>query len=91
MDDYLSSGRVAELLGVPTHRLDYLTRDRQVRPIKGPTGAFVWTYQNVTRAAKLLELSPSTREQFHAFAVEYSPSVQPDSGDLGHWNECDER
>ena len=85
--DHLSSGRVAELLAVPTHRLEYLTRDRQVRPIKGPTGAFAWTYQDVARAAKLLDVRPPTRAQFHSFAVEYSPSLPPD----GQWQERDER
>ena len=66
--DHLSSGQVAEVLGVPPHRLDYLTRDRQVRPSKGPTGAFAWTYHNVVKVAELLELPSPSRQEFRELA-----------------------
>lgn len=77
--NYLSSGQVAQLLGVATHRLDYLTRDRQVRPRKGPTGAFVWRYQEVVKAAELLEVRPPTREGFRETALQHGPSVREEA------------
>lgn len=49
-----STGKVAEFLGVPTHRIDYLIRDRKIRPAKGPTGAFDWTPTHVRQAAEML-------------------------------------
>ena len=49
-----STGQVAELVGVHLHRLDYLTRDRQIRPPKGPTGAFLWSAADIMAAAKRL-------------------------------------
>ena len=58
------AGQVAELLDAATHRLDYLTRDRQIRPLKGPTGAFARSHEDVVKAAKLLQLSPPTEEEF---------------------------
>ena len=53
----LSTGQVADLLGVYSHRVEYLTRDRKVRPAKGPTGAFYWTWEEVRLAAKFLGLA----------------------------------
>ncbi len=52
----LSTGSVAELLNVQTHRFAYLTQDRKVRPSKGPTGAFLWSLDDVARAAELLRV-----------------------------------
>jgi hypothetical protein len=49
-----STGQVVALLGVPTHRIEYLLRDRKIRPAKGPTGAFTWTPEEVIRAASAL-------------------------------------
>ena len=49
-----STGMVVELLDVPTHRIEYLIRDRKIRPAKGPTGAFNWTRDEVLRAASML-------------------------------------
>lgn len=49
-----STGMVAEVLGVPTHRIDYLVRDRKIRPTKGPTGAFHWSAKDVLQAAEML-------------------------------------
>lgn len=64
---YLSTGIVADLLAVPTHRLEYLTRDRQIRPAKGPTGAFLWTYQEVVQASKNLRVPlPSEKDFYNA-------------------------
>jgi len=60
----LSTGQVADLLGVNLHRLDYLTRDRQIRPQKGPTGIFMWTYENVTFAARLIQEKPPSEDEF---------------------------
>lgn len=51
---FLSTGQVADLLGVPAHRVEYLTRDRKLRPAKGPTGAFHWTWNDIRAAAELL-------------------------------------
>ena len=56
MDPRFSSGQVSDDLDVPPHRLDYLTRDRQVRPAKGPTGAFEWTLEDIKLAARLLDV-----------------------------------
>lgn len=61
---YLSTGAVADLLGVPTHKLDYLTRDRQIRPTKGPTGVFFWTYLEVSGAARLMGVPAPSEEDF---------------------------
>jgi hypothetical protein len=49
-----STGQVVDLLGVPTHRIEYLLRDRKIRPAKGPTGAFNWTSAEVLQAAAAL-------------------------------------
>jgi hypothetical protein len=46
-----STGGVIDLLGVAPHRVDYLIRDRKIRLRKGPTGAFVWTRNDVERAS----------------------------------------
>lgn len=62
--DFLSTGAVAELLTVETHRLGYLTRDRQIRPFKGPTGAFLWSYEEVCRAAELSGIGIPTAQEF---------------------------
>ena len=61
---FLSAGQVADLLQVNTHRLEYLTRDHQIRPLKGPTGAFLWIYQEVTLAAKLLRVPVPSQDDF---------------------------
>jgi len=58
-----STGQVADLLGVKTHRLEYLLRDRQVRPRKGPTGAFYWIPEDIRYAAKLLGVSRPSKEE----------------------------
>ena len=55
-----STGQVAEELGVPTHRLEYLLRDRQIRPEKGPTGAFAWSESDFRMAGRLLGLDTKT-------------------------------
>ena len=66
---HLSTGSVAELLGVATHRIEYLLRDRQIRPGKGPTGAFLWAYDDVKKLASLLGTpSPSEHEFRKALA-----------------------
>ncbi len=64
----LSTGRLAGLLRVPVHVVSYLTRDGQIRPVKGPTGAFVWTLQDALRVARLLQVAPPTEEAFKAAA-----------------------
>ena len=64
----LSSGQVASLFDIETHRLEYLTRDRKIRPRKGPTGAFAWSYEDVQRAAELLHLPALTEADFSAIA-----------------------
>lgn len=61
---YFSTGQAAELLGILAHRLEYLTRDRQLRPAKGPTGAFNWTYEDVVRAAHLLGIPAPPQAAF---------------------------
>lgn len=59
----LSTGMVADLLGVPPYRLGYLLRERKIRPNKGPTGAFTWTHTNICEAADCLKLPlPSDQE-----------------------------
>ena len=62
--DVLSTGSVAELLHVPTHRIDYPLRDRRIRPAKGPTGAFFWEYPDVIEVAQLLDLRPPSQLEF---------------------------
>ncbi len=69
MPTLLSTGLVADLLRVPVHRLAYLTRDRQIRPPKGPTGAFVWRFEDVRAAAKLLGGETPTAEDFETLAA----------------------
>lgn len=64
---FLSTGLVAALLGVTTHRLEYLVRDRQIRPAKGPTGTFMWMYQDVARVARLLKVKAPSEETFLSF------------------------
>ena len=64
----LSTGQVADLFRIQVHRLDYLTRDRQIRPEKGPTGAFAWSYQDVSRAARLLGLPAPTEAEYEEVA-----------------------
>lgn len=59
---YRSTGQVAELFGIPLHRLDYLTRDRIIRPTKGPTGAFMWTPEEIRLAARRLGIEPLSKE-----------------------------
>jgi hypothetical protein len=63
---HLSTGQVADLLHVPVHRLAYLTRDRQLRPVKGPTGAFAWSFTDVQRAARLLGVGLPSQAAFDA-------------------------
>lgn len=65
---FLATGQLAELLGVPAHRLSYLTRDRQIRPRKGATGAFLWTFDEATRAARLLKVAPPSEAAFQEAA-----------------------
>ncbi len=65
----LSTGLVAQFLGTTKHRLDYLTRDRQVRPLKGQTGAFVWSWADVTQAAALLGLPAPDENHFRQAAT----------------------
>jgi len=73
---FISSGQLADLLRVPTHRLDYLTRDRQIRPAKSPTGSFMWSYDDVTRAATLLDVPLPSRENFDAVLCGTAPARQ---------------
>jgi len=61
---FLSTGQVADLLQVNLHRIEYLTRDRQIRPTKGPTGIFLWTFRDVCIAAKLLKITTPSEETF---------------------------
>lgn len=72
--NHLSTGGVASLLAIHRHRLDYLTRDRQIRPAKGPTGAFIWTFADVIRAAELLGL-PSPSPEAFARPTECAPTA----------------
>ena len=65
---FLSSGQVADLLHVPVHRLAYLTRDRQLRPAKGPTGAFAWSYDEVCRAARFFQFPVPSEDEFRTIA-----------------------
>ena len=65
----LSTGQVAELLKINSHRLEYLTRDRQVRPMKGFVGAFHWSFLDVCQAARLLKIEPPTEEAFQQAAA----------------------
>ena len=67
----LSTGQVADLFRIQVHRLDYLTRDRQIRPPKGPTGAFAWSYQNVKQAARLLGLAAPNEADFESVVESY--------------------
>ena len=69
MPTLLSTGLVADLLRVPVHRLAYLTRDRQLRPPKGPTGAFVWRFEDVCTVARLLGVDVPTSGAFEALAT----------------------
>ena len=73
--DELSTGSVAELLRVRTHRIDYPLRDRRIRPAKGPTGAFLWQYPDVIELAQLLDLRPPSEIEFRE-AVDRSQGTQ---------------
>lgn len=75
MNQHLSTGQVARLLRVAPHRLGYLTRDQQLRPTKGPTGAFLWTTADVTRAATLLGIDPDERRSEPAALAPSSPAA----------------
>jgi hypothetical protein len=70
---FLPSGLVADLLGIPVHRLGYLTRDRQLRPRKGHTGAFMWSWKDVLRASQLLKVAEPDERAFREAAVGTAP------------------
>lgn len=63
----LLTGSVAELLGVRTYRLAYLTTNRIVRPDQGPSGHFEWTRQDILAAAEHLGIDQ------HAIAWDTTP------------------
>ena len=76
-----SSGQVADELGVSPHRLQYLLRDRHVRPAKGPTGAFEWTLDDIKRAARLLDVEvPHTLTDRDAGAASKTAGQQMPEG-----------
>lgn len=70
---FFSTGQVVELLGVPTHRIEYLLRDRKLRPAKGPTGAFHWTESEVRAAAGMLGVALSDVESRLRASGEVAP------------------
>lgn len=60
----LSTGQVADLLRVQRHRIDYVTRQHRIRPLKTGTGAFEWTLQEVQDLAALLGASAPKRKHW---------------------------
>lgn len=64
----ISTGQLADLLDVPTHRISYLTRDRVIRPPKSPTGTFLWDLSLACRAAELLDVAEPSVARFEALA-----------------------
>lgn len=52
-----STGQIAEVLGIPSHCIGHLVRDRKISPAKGPAGAIQWTRGGVFRTASPLRLS----------------------------------
>lgn len=64
MRSQVSTGPLADLLGVRPHRLAYLTRDRLIRPPKSPTGSFLWDHHHACRAAELLGVPAPSLEDF---------------------------
>lgn len=64
----ISTGQLADLLDVHTHRIAYLTRDRLIRPPKSPTGSFLWNLSLARRAAEQLGVPAPSQEDFEATA-----------------------
>ena len=73
---FLSSGQVADLLGVPAHRLEYFTRDQPGPAVQGATGAFLWSYSEVVQVARLIGVPGPNQADFEGTASPWPPPTR---------------